>query len=88
MGRKSSDHEEVPVGVHVVALLPYSLELNPVEKLWDCAQDFVSNKLWSLIECLDQLFGELLCDYRDYPRLVTFLFGKSWIRSSANTSAR
>lgn len=84
---KSSEHEKVPDGVHVVALPPYSPELNPIEKLWDCVQDFTSNKLWPSIERLDQVVGEILCDYRDDPRSVISLFGKGWIRASANASA-
>ena len=56
---KSSDHAKVPEGVHVVALPPYSPELNPIEKLSDCVQDFTSNKLWPSIERLDQV-GNLL----------------------------
>ena len=74
--------------MHVVALPPYSPELNPIENLWDCVQDFTSNKLWPSIERLDQVVGELLCDYRDDPRSVISLFGKGWIRASANASAR
>ena len=83
---KSSEHEKVPDGVHVVALPPYSPELNPIEKLWDCVQDFTSNKLWPSIERLDEVVGELLCDYRDDPSSVISLFGKGWIRASANAS--
>lgn len=83
---RSSEHEKVPDGVHVVALPPYSPELNPIEKLWDCVQDFTSNKLWPSIERLDQVVGEILCDYRDDPRSVISLFGKGWIRASANAS--
>lgn len=56
---KSSEHEKVPDGVHVVALPPYSPELNPIEKLWDCVQDFTANKLWPSIERLDQAVGEI-----------------------------
>lgn len=33
---KDSSHEQIPKGIHVIMLPPYSPELNPIEKLWDC----------------------------------------------------
>ena len=47
---KSSDCQRVSYGARVAALPPYSPELNPIEKPWDCVQDLTFNKLWPSIE--------------------------------------
>ena len=41
-----SEHPNVPPGIHIVTLPPYSPELNPIERLWDMIQDQTANKLW------------------------------------------
>ena len=68
-------------------LPPYSPELNPIEKLWDCIQDYTANKLWPSIERLDQVFALLLKDWWEDPIKVIRLVGKNWHRASANDSA-
>jgi len=52
---RDSSHEQVPEGVQVVVLPPYSPELNPIERLWDLIQDHTSNKLWPTIQKLDEV---------------------------------
>ncbi|WP_308950569.1 transposase [Thalassobacterium maritimum] len=83
---KDSFHEQVPSGVHVVLLPPYSPELNPIEKLWDLIQDHTSNKLWPTIERLDQVVALHLKDWWEDPQRVIRLFGNGWIRASANAT--
>ena len=68
-------------------LPPYSPELNPIEKLWDCIQDYTANKLWPSIERLDQVVALLLKDWWEDLRKVIGLVGKNWHRASANASA-
>ena len=84
---RDSEHENVPPGVHIIMLPPYSPELNPIEKLWDCIQDYTANKLWPSIERLDQVVALLLKDWWEDPKRVIGLFGKNWHRASANASA-
>jgi len=81
---RDSFHEQVPPGIHVVLLPPYSPELNPIEKLWDLIQDHTSNKLWPSIERLDQVVALHLKDWWENPERVIRLFGNGWIRASAN----
>ena len=83
---KDSSHESVPQGVHIITLPPYSAELNPIEKLWDLIQDQTANKLWPTIERLDQVVALHLKDWWEAPEKVLSLFGKGWIRLSANDS--
>lgn len=84
---KDSSHEQIPAGVHIVMLPPYSPELNPIEKLWDLIQDHTANKLWPSIERLDQVVALHLKDWWEDPGKVIRLFGKGWIRASANATA-
>jgi transposase len=81
---KTSEHWSVPKGIHLVALPPYSPELNPIEKLWDLIQDHTANKLWETIELLDEAVGKLLEQWWLDPRRVIRLVGKNWHRLSAN----
>ena len=83
---KDSSHETVPDGMHIVTLPPYSPELNPIEKLWDLIQDQIANKLWPNIRRLDQVVALHLKDWWEAPEKVIRLFGKCWIRLSANGS--
>ena len=83
---KESSHEKVPDGIHIVTLPPYSPELNPIEKLWDLIQDQTANKLWPTIERLDEVVALHLKDWWEAPEKVISLFGKGWIRLSANVS--
>ncbi len=83
---KDSSHEIVPDAVHIVTLPPYSPELNPIEKLWDLIQDQTANKLWPTIQRLDEVVALHLKDWWEAPEKVIRLFGKGWIRLSANGS--
>ena len=83
---KETSHEMIPEGIHIVTLPPYSPELNPIEKLWDLIQDQTANKLWPTIERLDTVVGLHLKDWWEAPNKVISLFGKGWIRSSANAT--
>ena len=83
---KESSHEQVPEGIHIIMLPPYSPELNPIEKLWDCIQDYTANKLWPSIERLDQVVALLLQEWWEDPGRVTRLVGNNWQRASANAS--
>ncbi|MGB0413583.1 MAG: transposase, partial [Coraliomargarita sp.] len=76
----------IPEDIHIVTLPPYSPELNPIEKLWDLIQDHTANKLWPSIKRLDEVVGLHLQDWWENPFKVISLFGKGWIRASANAT--
>jgi len=60
---------------------------SPIEKLWDLIQDDTSNKLWPTIKRMDEVVALHIQDWWEYPHRVISLFGKGWIRDSANDSA-
>jgi transposase len=84
---RSSEHAYIPCGIHIIMLPPYSPELNPIEKLWDCIQDHTSNKLWPSIKRMDQVVALLLKDWWENQQRVIQLVGKNWHRLSANVFA-
>lgn len=84
---QDSNHEQVPAGVHIIMLPPYSPELNPIEKLWDIIQDSTSNKLWPSIRRLDQVVALLLKDWWEDSEKVLRLVGGGWQHTQANISA-
>ena len=81
-----SSHEKVPEGIHIIMLPAYSPDLNPIEKLWDCTQDYTANKLWPSIRRLDEGVALLLKDWWEDPQRVIRLVGNNWQRVSANAS--
>lgn len=85
---KSSEHDSVPEGIHILTLPPYSPELNPIERLWDLIQDHTANKLWSSLEELDDFVAQKLKDWWEAPEKVLRLIGEGWMHLSANDSAR
>jgi len=83
---KDSLHPKIPDGVHVLRLPPYSPELNPIEKLWDCIQDEIANKVWSSIENLDQTVASHLSNWWMNTEKVLSLVGNGWQHIQANAS--
>ncbi|MGE9296683.1 MAG: IS630 family transposase [Puniceicoccales bacterium] len=83
---REDDHHAIPESVHTIMLPPYSPELNPIEKLWDCIQDYTANKLWPSIERLDQVIALLLEQWWEEPRRIIKLVGNNCQRATANVS--
>ena len=83
---KSSDHMQVPEGIHLISLPPYSPELNPIEKLWDIVQDGLCNTVFPTLEELEKKLTERLQDYWKTPQKVWRLLGDGYLLSSANAT--
>ena len=83
-----SEHPNVPEGVHLITLPPYSPELNPIEKLWDLLQDQTANKLWTSIERLEQAVATHLREWWEDAEKVLSLVGHRWQHLQANASAK
>jgi len=83
---KTSAHEKIPQGVHVITLPPYSPELNPIEQLWDLIQDKIANKLFKTIERMDEVVATHLSDWWNAPEKVLSLVGQNWQHLQANDS--
>ena len=83
-----SEHPNVPPGIHIVNLPPYSPELNPIERLWDMIQDQTANKLWPSIKRLEEVVATHLKDWWEDTEKVLSLVGGGWQHIQANASAK
>ena len=70
--------------LHILALPPYSPELNPVERLWDVVKDGICNTVHDTLEDLEEAIGEKLRDYWENVDRVFSLVGSSWLPGSLN----
>jgi transposase len=78
--------ERVPEGVHLIALPPYSPELNPCEQLWDVIKDSegVANGLFSSVGKLRKAMEPALRRFWEDATAVLSLVGRPWLHSQAN----
>jgi len=77
----------LPEGVHVLALPPYSPELNPVEVIGDVIKDRIANTLWSTLEALEEAVGEELRPIYESAQRVRRLVSHPWLVQQLNASA-
>ena len=77
----------IPERVHLLALPPYSPELNPVEKLWDQLKDEIGNQLYETLEEIEAAITPLLEAYWSDARKVRSLIGNGWLQAQVNTSS-
>ena len=77
----------VPARVHLVLLPPYSPELNPVEGVWDYAQDATCNRVFATLDELQAVVTERLRPYWEEPGRV---LGQvhHWLHAQANSLSR
>jgi transposase len=77
----------VPERVRLVALPPYSPELNPVEKLGDLIKDRIANTLWQKLADIEAAIEEELRPLWQEPARVRQLIGEGWLLAEANASS-
>ena len=77
----------VPAGVHLIALPPYSPELNPVEVIGDLIKDRIANTLWSTMEALEEALGEELRPIYESAERVRRLVSHPWLIDQVNATA-
>jgi len=78
---------EVPARVHLIALPPYSPELNPVEGIGDLIKDRIGNTLWATIEALEEALGEELRPIYESAERVRRLVSHPWLMDQVNATA-
>ena len=78
---------ELPAGVHVLPLPPYSPELNPVEAIGDVIKDRIGNTLWETLEALEEAIGEELRPIYESAERVRSLVSHSWLIDQVNATA-
>jgi transposase len=77
---------QLPAGLHLLPLPPYSPELNPVERLWDVIKDTVANRTFAAMGHLENALTEALRPFWSDPKRVLRLVGDGWIHTQANAS--
>jgi len=77
----------VPDRVHLVALPPYSPELNPVEAIGDVIKDRIGNVLWNRFADLEQAISEELRPLYENAEAVRRLVSHPWLVEQANATA-
>ena len=82
-------HELIPAGVHVLALPPYSPELNPVEKIGAFIKDAVCNQIWPSLQAMEEAISDELKPLWNIPARVAQLVGaEGWLAAQLNASAK
>jgi hypothetical protein len=69
----------LPENVRLLALPPYSPELNPLEKLWDQLKDGLCNQVYASLAALEKALTELLRPFWQEPERVRALIGQGWL---------
>jgi transposase len=77
---------EVPERIHVLPLPPYSPELNPVELTGDVIEGRIANALWSILEELEEAWGEELWPIYQSAERVRRLISHPWLAEQINAS--
>ena len=74
-GWHMSDKLEVPEGIHVLPMPPYSPELQPAERLWPLVNEVLANQVFESIESVEDLVYQRcqrLLQQQDLIRGLTF----------------
>jgi hypothetical protein len=71
----------------LVALPPYSPELNPTEAIGDVIKDRIGNALWQSLDDLEQAIGEELRPLGESAECVRRLVSHPWLVEQVNATA-
>jgi len=77
----------VPARIHLLALPPYSPELNPVEVIGDVIKDRIANTLWQTLDALEKALGEELRPIYESADRVRRLVSHPWLVQQVNATA-
>ena len=77
----------LPVHVHLIALPPYSPELNTVEIIGDLIKDRIANTLWATLDDLEEALGEELRPIYESAERVRRLVSHPWLVQQVNVTA-
>jgi len=77
----------LPARVQVIALPPYSPELNPVEAIGDLIKDRIANTLWPTLAALEEALGEELRPLCESAERVRRLVSHPWLVEQVNATA-
>jgi len=77
----------VPDRIHLLALPPYSPDLNPVEVIGDVIKDRIANTVWQTLEALEEALGEELRPIYESAERVRRLVSHPWLVEQINATA-
>jgi DDE superfamily endonuclease len=69
-GWHSGTAVQVPDGLHLVPLPPYSPELQPAERLWPLVDEPLANRAFATLPALDTALGNRCVYLAEHPELV------------------
>lgn len=78
---------KIPARIHLLALPPYSPELNPVEAIGDVIKDRIANTLWETLDALEDAIGEELRAIYETAERVRSLVSHPWLVEQVNATA-
>ncbi len=61
---------DIPEGVALMFLPPYSPEIQPAERLWPLTDEAIANEYFETLDDLDQVLGQRCCTLADEPDLL------------------
>lgn len=76
---------QLPKRIHLLALPPYSPELNPIEGLWDQVQDVTCNRRHESLDALEQTLTKALRPFWETPERVLSMI-HHWLHIQANAT--
>ena len=74
----------LPERIHLLALPPYSPELNPIERLWDQLKDRIVNRVFETLDDIETVLSEGPRPFWESHVPARRLVGDGWMYSSAN----
>jgi transposase len=80
------EQHAVPEHIHLIALPPYSPELNPVEAIGDLIKDRIGNAVWTTLEALEEAIGEELRPLYETAERVRRLVSHPWLVEQVNAT--
>lgn len=77
-GWHMSEQLEVPEGIHLVPLPPYSPELQPAERLWPLVNESLANQAFETIEQVEELVEQRCLRLLKQQQLIRGLTFYHW----------
>ena len=74
----TSDHLQVPPGMTLVFLPPYSPELQPAERLWPLSNEPLLNRTFPSLDELEDLQCQRCCYLQSHPELIRSVTRFHW----------
>jgi transposase len=77
---------EIPQGIHLVFLPPYSPELQPAERLWPLSNEPLANRSFTSLDELEQVQAERCLYLQTHPELIRAHTHFHWWPSSLEST--